>query len=67
MAHTFHSLEPNSRKLNLFTPAAMEGYFADLAEAIRLGVDDAGMTEIAERYEMEVLARAPEGYLSATD
>ncbi len=67
MAHTFHSLEPNSRKLNLFTPAAMEGYFAELAGAIRSGVDDAGMTEIAERYEMDVLDRAPSGYLEATD
>ena len=67
MAHTFHSLEADSRKLNLFTPAAMEGYFSDLAEAIRTGLDERGMAEIAARYEMDVLGPAPEGYLSATD
>ncbi len=67
MAHTFHSLEQDSRKLNLFTPAAMVGYFSELAEAISAGVDGAGMEEIAERYEMEVLGPAPRGYLTTTD
>jgi mannose-6-phosphate isomerase-like protein (cupin superfamily) len=62
MPHTFRS-SVGSRKLNLFTPPAMVGYFDDLAAAIRSGVDEKGMTEIAERYSMEVLGPAPEGYL----
>lgn len=63
MPHTFRSLTTGSRKLNLYTPAAMVGYFAELAEAIRRGVDEAGLADIAERYEMTVLGPAPEGYL----
>jgi hypothetical protein len=61
--HTFRSSVGGSRKLNLYTPSAMEGYFDELAAAIRRGVDDEELSEIAERYEMEVLGPAPEGYL----
>jgi mannose-6-phosphate isomerase-like protein (cupin superfamily) len=64
MAHTFRVLEAGSRKLNLFTPAAMVGYFDDLARAIADGTDEAGLEEIAEHYAMEVLGPAPEDYLS---
>lgn len=64
MAHTFRVLEPASRKLNLFTPAAMVGYFEELGAAIAGGVDEAGLAEIAERYAMEVLGPAPDDYLN---
>lgn len=62
-AHGFRVGPVASRKLNLFVPEAMVGYFDDLATAIRSGdVDDARLGEIAERYGMTVLGPAPEGY-----
>lgn len=62
-AHGFRVGPVASRKLNLFVPEAMVGYFDDLASAIRSGdVDDARLGEIAERYGMTVLGPAPEGY-----
>ncbi len=63
MRHTFQSAEAGSRKLNLYTPAGMVGYFDELALAIAEGVDDAGLDAIAERYQMEVVGPVPEGYL----
>ena len=63
MPHTFRAGAIGSRKLNLYTPSAMEGYFDDLAEGLRVGVDEAGLDEIARRYAMDVLGPAPEGYL----
>ena len=35
MTHTFQTLEPGSRKLNLYTPAGMAGYFDELAAGSR--------------------------------
>ena|SRR5215210_1055789 len=64
MAHTFRVMEADSRKLNLYTPSAMEGYFEELGEAIDRGADEVVLNDIAERYEMEVVGPAPEGYLS---
>jgi mannose-6-phosphate isomerase-like protein (cupin superfamily) len=53
-----------SRKLNLYVPAAMVGYFDDLSAAIGAGeVDAAALAEIASRYAMEVLEEPPEGYV----
>jgi len=53
-----------SRKLNLYTPAAMIGYFDDLAEAIKTGsVDPKVLSDVALRYSMEVLGPVPEGYV----
>ena len=63
MRHTFQSAEAGSRKLNLYTPAGMVGYFDDLAAGIAEGVDAAGLDAIAERYQMEVVGPVPEGYL----
>ena len=63
MPHTFRASTVGSRKLNLYTPSAMEGYFDELAEGLGAGVDEAGMDEIAGRYAMDVLGPAPEGYL----
>ncbi len=61
--HGFRVGPVTSKKLNLYVPQAMVGYFDDLATAIRAGdVDDARLGEIAERYGMEVLGPVPEGY-----
>jgi quercetin dioxygenase-like cupin family protein len=52
-----------SRKLNLYVPAAMVGYFDELSAAISAGdVDDAHLGAVAQRYGMEVLGPVPEGY-----
>jgi len=67
MPHTFRVLEEGSRKLNLYTPSAMEGYFDELGVAIAGGVDEGGLDEIAGRYSMDVVGPAPEGYLSQRD
>ena len=63
MPHTFQTQEPGSRKLNLYTPAGMVGYFDALAAGIRAGLDDGGLNAIAERFEMDVVGPVPEGYL----
>ena len=63
MRHTFASAEAGSRKLNLYTPAGMVGYFDELAAAITAGLDPAGLDELAERYDMEVVGAVPDGYL----
>lgn len=61
--HGFRVGQVASRKLTLFVPEAMIGYFDDLAAAIKTGnVDDAQLGEIAERYGMTVLGPVPEGY-----
>jgi mannose-6-phosphate isomerase-like protein (cupin superfamily) len=53
-----------SRKLNLYTPAAMVGYFDELSASIAAGQSDpARLDEIANRHGMEVLGPVPEGYL----
>jgi mannose-6-phosphate isomerase-like protein (cupin superfamily) len=63
MRHTFQSAGPGSRKLNLYTPAGMVGYFEELAAAIAEGVDETGLDALAERYQMEIVGPVPEGYL----
>lgn len=61
--HGFRVGSAASKKLNLYVPQAMIGYFDDLAAAIRSGdIDDARLGGIAERYGMEVLGPVPEGY-----
>jgi mannose-6-phosphate isomerase-like protein (cupin superfamily) len=62
--HGFRVGKVASRKLNLYTPAAMVGYFDDLSEAIVSGTaGDELFSEIADRYSMEVIGPIPEGYL----
>jgi hypothetical protein len=63
MTHTFQTLERGSRKLNLYTPGGMVGYFDALAAGIQAGLDDAGLDVIAERFDMDVVGPVPEGYL----
>lgn len=61
--HGFRVGNVASRKLNLYTPAAMVGYFDELSEASKRGaMDPEVLTEIALRYSMQVLGPVPEGY-----
>jgi len=62
--HAFRVGAAHSRKLNLYTPAAMVGYFDQLSAAIKDGDADSGrLDEIARRHGMEVIGPVPEGYL----
>jgi hypothetical protein len=61
--HTFRTLDADSRKLNLYTPAGMVGYFDDLSAGIASGMDEAALDQIAARFEMDVVGPVPEGYL----
>ena len=64
MRHGFRVGDVPSRKLNLYTPAAMVGYFDELGAAIASGESDARhLDEIALRYDMEVVGPVPDGYL----
>ena len=62
--HGFRVGAAPSRKLNIYAPAAMVGYFDELAAAIaRNEMDDDTLGEIARRYGMEVIGPVPEGYV----
>jgi quercetin dioxygenase-like cupin family protein len=62
--HGFRVGPQPSRKLNLYTPAAMIGYFDELSVALAEGTADAdALTEIADRNGMDVIGPVPEGYL----
>ena len=62
--HGFRVGSVPSRKLNFYFPAAMIGYFDDLAAAVgRDDVDDEQLAEIARRHSMEVVGPASEGYV----
>jgi mannose-6-phosphate isomerase-like protein (cupin superfamily) len=62
--HGFRVGTAPSRKLNLYTPAAMVGYFDQLGAAIKSGdADPHRLDEIARRHGMEVTGPVPEGYL----
>jgi quercetin dioxygenase-like cupin family protein len=64
MLHGFRVGDVPSRKLNLYTPAAMVGYFDELSASITATEPDvARLEEIALRYGMEVAGPVPEGYL----
>jgi quercetin dioxygenase-like cupin family protein len=62
--HGFRVGDVASRKLNLYTPAAMVGYFDALAGATKDGdMDPDHLAEIARRYSMVVTGPVPEGYV----
>ena len=64
MRHGFRVGEMPSRKLNLYLPAAMVGYFDELSAAMQAGeADDERLAQIATRYAVEVVGPVPEGYL----
>ncbi len=53
-----------SRKLNFYFPAAMIGYFDDLAGALSRGdMDEAGLAEIARAHAMEIAGPPAERYV----
>jgi mannose-6-phosphate isomerase-like protein (cupin superfamily) len=62
--HGFRVRGMASRKLNIYTPAAMVGYFDEIADAGRAGqLDDDALSRIAQRYGMEIIGPVPEGYV----
>ncbi len=62
--HGFRVGSQPSRKLNLYTPAAMIGYFDELSAALAKGeADSDALTQIADRHGMDVIGPVPEGYL----
>jgi quercetin dioxygenase-like cupin family protein len=62
--HGFRVGDLPSRKLNLYTPAAMVGYFDELKASFTDGETDAErLDEIATRYGMEVVGDVPKGYV----
>lgn len=65
--HTFRNDAPRSRKLNLYTPAAMVGYFDDLAAALQAGDAEDVLDRIAGRYGMTFVGDVPDAYLGPRD
>jgi quercetin dioxygenase-like cupin family protein len=64
MPHGFRVGGVASRKLNLYTPAAMVGYFDEVADAAKVGeIDPEVLSQIALRYSMEVIGPVPAGYV----
>ena len=62
--HGFRVGTVRSRKLNIYAPAAMVGYFDELSAAVARGVTDPdALAEIALRHAMEITGPVPEGYL----
>ena len=63
--HGFRVGNVSSRKLNIYVPSAMTGYFDEMAAASAAGValDDAALTDLAARYSMRVLGPVPTGYV----
>lgn len=64
LRHGFRVGTAPSRKLNLYSPAAMVGYFDELSAALAAAnADPARLEEIALRYEMDVVGPVPKGYV----
>ena len=62
--HGFRVGSVASRKLNLYAPGVMVGYFDALAAAIAAGAaDDEHLAAIAAKNGVEVVGPVPEGYL----
>jgi quercetin dioxygenase-like cupin family protein len=62
--HGFRVGDAPSRKLNFYFPAAMTGYFDDLAAALaRSDVTEAELAEIAEAHHMHIVGPASERYV----
>ena len=62
--HGFKVGSVPSRKLNFYFPAAMVGYFDDLAAALsRDDVGEAELAEIARAHAMEIVGPIPERYV----
>ena len=62
--HGFRVGDVPSRKLNLYFPAAMVGYFDDLTSALRRDdVDESELAEIARAHAMEIVGPPSERYV----
>jgi quercetin dioxygenase-like cupin family protein len=63
--HGFRVGATQSRKLNIYLPAAMVGYFDELAESVATGTTLGGdeLTTLAARHAMRVTGPVPDGYL----
>ncbi|MDQ6948677.1 MAG: cupin domain-containing protein [Actinomycetota bacterium] len=63
--HGFRVGRVQSRKLNIYLPAAMVGYFEELALANAAGtaLEPEGLSAMAARHSMRVLGPVPDGYL----
>jgi mannose-6-phosphate isomerase-like protein (cupin superfamily) len=62
--HGFRVGSVASRKLNLYAPGVMIGYFDELAAAIAAGAaDDERLGAIASKNGVEVVGSVPEGYV----
>lgn len=62
--HGFRVGSESSRKLNVYVPGAMVGYFDKLSQAIADGNADPGVLDrIATDHGMQVIGPVPEGYL----
>jgi hypothetical protein len=62
--HGFVVGKAASRKLNLYLPASMVGYFDDLSDAMKMGAADSEeLSKIASRHFLEVIGPVPESYL----
>ena len=61
--HGFRVGDRPSRKLNLYAPAAMVGYFDELSAALARNAGVAELDEIAARNGMEITGPVPEGYV----
>jgi mannose-6-phosphate isomerase-like protein (cupin superfamily) len=60
--HGFRVGSSASRKLNLYAPAAMIGYFDALAASQNAPLSEEELTRIALDYGVEVVGPVPEGY-----
>jgi quercetin dioxygenase-like cupin family protein len=63
MRHGFRVGDVPSRKLNLFFPSAMVGYFDELSAAIARGDAEEALDAIATRYAMEIVGPIPDTYV----
>ena len=63
LRHGFRVGGVPSRRLNLYSPAAMVGYFDELSAAITTSDAEADLAAIANRHGMEVVGPVPDGYL----
>ena len=62
--HGFRVGATASRKLNIYTPAAMVGYFDELSVAIaNEQADPEFLSQMALGYSMEILGPVPDGYV----
>ena len=62
LRHGFRVGTIPSRKLNLYSPAAMVGYFDELSTTIATKADASHLDALAGRHGMEVVGTVPEGY-----